>query len=71
MIKKRDTTPKSKPGRKPGDLGDAFRGEMTNEQWEYIQAVEAFKKKHRRRFLATTDFLEVARSMGYRKVVKV
>lgn len=51
----------------PKDEGAAFRGEHIDEQMEYIRAVEAHKKKHRRRYLATTDYLAIAKSLGYRK----
>jgi len=57
----------AQPGRKPGTLGNAHRGEMTDEQWEYIKAVEIYKKQYYKRFLAVTDYLEVALRLGYKK----
>ena len=57
----------ARPGRKPGTLGDAYRGEMTDAQWEYVKAVEAYKKRHRKRYPAITDYLEVAVRLGYAK----
>ena len=59
-----------KAGRKPDDLGPAFRGEHTDEQVAFIKAMQEFKKKNRGRFPAVTDYLHVLKKMGYRKVSK-
>lgn len=56
-----------KAGRKPDDLGTAFRGEHTDEQMNFIKAMQEFKKKNRIRFPSTTDYLHVLKKMGYKK----
>lgn len=41
--------------------------EITAEEWEFIRAIEAYKRKHRRHFPAWTEVLAVLKRLGYRK----
>lgn len=58
---------KRKPGRKPGDLGAAFRGEHTEEYQEFAAAMVKFKKEHRILFPSFLDHLYVAKQLGYKR----
>lgn len=44
--------------------------DYTDEEMEFLKAVEEFKKKRRVRFPHATDYLAVLVSLGYRKVVE-
>lgn len=49
-------------------IDEVFPGsEITAEEWEFIRAIEAYKRKHRRQFPAWTEVLEVLKRLGYRK----
>ena len=45
----------------------AEEGELTAEQFLFVNAIEAFKKVNGRTFPTWTDVLEVVRLLGYRK----
>jgi hypothetical protein len=55
-------------------LSDAHRaaeeGEMTQEQFMFLMAIDAFKKGNHVTFPAWSDVLEIIRLLGYRKVQK-
>jgi len=56
------------PGRRRSDfLRAAEEGEMTQEQFMFIMAINAFKHANDRAFPTWTDVLEVVRKLGYRK----
>lgn len=56
------------PGRRLSDFAKAAEeGEMTPEQFLFIQAIDAFKKANDRPFPTWTEVLEVIRKLGYRK----
>jgi len=56
------------PGRRRSDFAkSAEEGEMTREQFLFVQAIEAFKRVNERTFPTWTDVLEVIRLLGYRK----
>lgn len=40
----------------------------SDDELEFIKAVDRFKKLHRRPYPTATELLGVARSLGYRKV---
>lgn len=44
--------------------------EYTAEELDFLQAMEAYKRLHRRRFPAWSEVLAVVRDLGYRKVAK-
>jgi hypothetical protein len=57
------------PGvRRSDDRRLAEEGEMTGEQFEFVMAIETYKKVNKRMFPTWTEVLEVMRQLGYRKV---
>ena len=57
------------PGRRRSDDRKAAEeGEMTVEQFEFVMAVEAYKKVNKRLYPTWTEILEIVRQLGYRKV---
>jgi hypothetical protein len=57
------------PGRRRSDDRKAAEeGEMTNEQFEFVMAIETYKKVNKRMYPTWTEILEVLRQLGYRKV---
>lgn len=58
------------PGRRRSDFAKAAEeGEMTREQFLFIQAIETFKRVNERTFPTWSDVLEVVRLLGYRKTM--
>lgn len=58
------------PGRRLSDFTrSAEDGEMTQEQFLFLMAIDEFKKANGRTFPAWTDVLEVIRLLGYRKTM--
>lgn len=58
------------PGRRRSDfLRSAEEGEMTNEQFLFIMAIDTFKRVNGKTFPTWTDVLEVIRKLGYRKTM--
>jgi len=56
------------PGRRRSDFAKAAEeGELTSEQFNFVAAIEAFKKANEKTFPTWTDVLEVIRLLGYRK----
>ena len=59
------------PGRRRSDfLRAAEEGEMNQEQFLFLLAINAFKEANGRTFPTWTDVLEVVRKLGYRKTMK-
>ncbi len=57
------------PGRRRShDRRSAEEGEMTPEQFEFLQAMEEYKKVNDRPFPTWTEVLDVMKAIGYRKV---
>jgi hypothetical protein len=57
------------PGRRlSDDRKSAEEGEMNADQFEFIMAIETYKKVNKRMFPTWTEVLEVIRQLGYRKV---
>jgi hypothetical protein len=57
------------PGRRRTDeRRSAEEGEMTTEQFEFIKAMEVYKKVNKRMYPSWTEVLEVMLQLGYRKV---
>ena len=54
--------------RRADDRRQAEEGEMTPEQFEFVMAVETYKKVNRKMFPTWTEVLEVITQLGYRKV---
>ena len=59
------------PGkRRTDDRRAAEEGEMTDEQFEFIMALNEYKKVNKRPFPTWTEVLDVIRALGYRKVAE-
>jgi len=57
------------PGRRRSDVRkSAEEGEMNSEQFEFVMAIETYKKVNRRMYPTWTEILEVVNQLGYRKV---
>jgi hypothetical protein len=57
------------PGRRrTEDRKSAEEGEMTDEQFEFVMAVDTYKRLNNRPFPTWTEVLEVVKQLGYRKV---
>lgn len=58
------------PGRRRTDfMKAADEGEMSQEQFLFIMAIDAFKRVNGKTFPTWTDVLEVIRKLGYRKTM--
>lgn len=58
------------PGRRLSDERKvAEEGEMNELQFEFVMAVELYKKLNKRLYPTWTEILEVLRQLGYRKVL--
>ncbi len=59
------------PGRRRSDfMKAAEEGEMTQEQFLFIKAIDAYKRVNEVPFPSWTEVLEVIRKLGYRKTVE-
>lgn len=57
------------PGRRRSDdRKSAEEGEMNTHQFEFVMAIETYKKVNRRMYPTWTEILEVVSQLGYRKV---
>jgi hypothetical protein len=60
------------PGRRRSDFVKAAdEGELTQEQFLFIKAVDAFKRANQRPYPTWTEVLEVIRKLGYRKTTEM
>jgi hypothetical protein len=59
------------PGRRRTDeRKSAEEGQMSEEQFEFLMAVNEYKKKNARPFPTWTEVLELIKALGYRKVAE-
>jgi len=59
------------PGkRRSDDRRTAEEGQMSDEQFEFLMAIDEYKKKNSRPFPTWTEVLEVMKALGYRKVAE-
>lgn len=59
------------PGRRRSeDRRSAEEGEMTEEQFEFLMAIDKYKRVNGRPFPTWTEVLEVIHALGYRKVAE-
>ncbi len=59
------------PGRRRSDdRKSAEEGEMSDEQFEFLMAVDEYKRKNSRPFPTWTEVLELIKALGYRKVAE-
>ncbi len=57
------------PGiRRDEDRRAAEEGEMTDEQFEFVMAVDRYKRANNRPFPTLTEILEIVKALGYRKI---
>ena len=57
------------PGRRRSDERKAAEeGEMSDEQFTFLMAIDEYKRKNTRPFPTWTEVLEVIKALGYRKV---
>ncbi|MFO0973361.1 MAG: hypothetical protein U1A27_07995 [Phycisphaerae bacterium] len=57
------------PGRRRSDdRRSAEEGELTDEQFEFVLAIDEYKRVNKRPFPTWTEVLEVIKYLGYRKV---
>lgn len=71
VAERRDTGLERRRGpgrRRSDDRRVAEEGEMSGYQFEFVMAVETYKKVNRRLYPTWTEILEVVRQLGYRKV---
>ncbi len=59
------------PGKRRCDeRKSAEEGNMSDEQFEFLMAIEEYKKENSRPFPTWTEVLEVIKALGYRKVAE-
>jgi len=59
------------PGRRRGiDRKAAEEGHMSDEQFEFLMAIDEYKRANSRPFPTWTEVLEVIKALGYRKVAE-
>ena len=59
------------PGRRRSeDRKGAEEGQMSEEQFEFLMAIDEYKRKNSRPFPTWTEVLEVIKALGYRKVAE-
>ena len=59
------------PGkRRSDDRKSAEEGQMTDEQFEFLMAIDEYKRKNTRPFPTWTEVLEVIKALGYRRVAE-
>lgn len=59
------------PGRRRSEPRRAAEeGEMTDEQFDFLQAINDYKKVNKRPFPSWSEVLDIITAMGYRKVAE-
>jgi len=59
------------PGKRLSDERKAAEeGQMSDEQFEFLMAIDEYKRKNQRPFPTWTEVLEVIKALGYRKVAE-
>jgi FMN phosphatase YigB (HAD superfamily) len=59
------------PGRRLSDeRKSAEEGQLSDEQFEFLLAIDEYKRKNTRPFPTWTEVLEVIKALGYRKVAE-
>lgn len=59
------------PGRRlTDDRKAAEEGQMSDEQFEFLMAIDEYKRQNSRPFPTWTEVLEVIKALGYRKVAE-
>ena len=59
------------PGRRIDDERKAAEeGQMTDEQFEFLMAIDEYKRKNSRPFPTWTEVLDLIKALGYRKTAE-
>jgi hypothetical protein len=59
------------PGRRlTNERKSAEQGQMSDEQFEFLMAIDEYKRQNSRPFPTWTEVLEVIKALGYRKVAE-
>jgi hypothetical protein len=59
------------PGKRLSDeRKSAEEGQLSDEQFKFLMAIDEYKRKNTRPFPTWTEVLEVIKAMGYRKVAE-
>ncbi|MEJ2701122.1 MAG: hypothetical protein P8Z79_01640 [Sedimentisphaerales bacterium] len=59
------------PGRRlTTERKSAEEGQLSDEQFEFVMAIDKYKRKNARPFPTWTEVLEVIKALGYRKVAE-
>jgi len=59
------------PGRRlSDDRKSAEEGQMSDEQFEFLMAIDEYKRSNTRPFPTWTEVLELIKALGYRKVTE-
>jgi hypothetical protein len=59
------------PGRRlTEERKSAEQGQMSDEQFEFLMAIDEYKRQNTRPFPTWTEVLEVIKALGYRKVAE-
>jgi hypothetical protein len=59
------------PGRRLAeDRKSAEEGQMSDEQFDFLMAIDEYKRKNARPFPTWTEVLDVIKALGYRKVAE-
>ena len=59
------------PGRRrSNERKSAEEGQMSDEQFEFLMAIDKYKRENARPFPTWTEVLEVIKALGYRKVAE-
>jgi hypothetical protein len=59
------------PGRRrTEDRRDAEEGTMSDEQFEFLMAIDQYKRANARPFPSWTEVLEIIKALGYRKIAE-
>jgi hypothetical protein len=59
------------PGRRRSDdRKSAEEGQMTDEQFDFLMAIDEYKRANARPFPTWTEVLEIIKALGYRKVAE-
>lgn len=59
------------PGRRlADDRKSAEEGQMSDEQFDFLMAIDEYKRKNARPFPTWTEVLDVIKALGYRKVAE-
>ena len=59
------------PGRRlTDDRKSAEEGRMSDEQFDFLMAIDEYKRKNTRPFPTWTEVLDVIKALGYRKVAE-